>query len=151
MVDWMSIALLGERILLKDLLVKTCQREWIAWLGSPKRGQANVEYAFILSLVAIGTVVLLMSLSSGTTTLLSSVNTSLDGPTTAQNSNQGQGIQNQGNQGQGNQGQGNQGNGNQSQGNQGNGNQGQGNQGNGNQGNGNQGNGNQGNGNGNGN
>src|SRR5687767_1704897 len=47
----------GGEGFLKDLLVKTGQRQWIAWFGSPKRGQANVEYAFILSLVAIGTVV----------------------------------------------------------------------------------------------
>src|SRR5687768_8531256 len=96
----------------------------LAWVGSRERGQANVEYAFILFLVAMGTVVLFISLSSGTNTLLSSVNAQIDSSqAVAQNTNQGQGNQGQGNQGQGNQGQGNQGQGNQGQGNQGQGNQ----------------------------
>jgi hypothetical protein len=111
-------------------------------LASPKSGQANVEYAFILFLIAMGTVVLFISLSSQTNTLLSSVNASMDPQAVAQSTGPGTGNQGSGNQGSGNQGSGNQGNGNQGNGNQGNGNQGNGNQGSGNQGNGNQGSGN---------
>jgi Flp pilus assembly pilin Flp len=43
-------------------------------LWRPAPAQTNVEYAFILFLVSIATVVLLIALASQTTTLLSSVN-----------------------------------------------------------------------------
>jgi Flp pilus assembly pilin Flp len=46
---------------------------WIL-LWRPAPGQTNVEYAFILFLVSIATVVLLIALASNTTSMLSSVN-----------------------------------------------------------------------------
>jgi Flp pilus assembly pilin Flp len=46
----------------------------------PQRGQTNVEYAFILMLVAIATVVLLIALASQTTNMLASVPTCLNRP-----------------------------------------------------------------------
>jgi Flp pilus assembly pilin Flp len=43
-------------------------------LALPERGQTNVEYAFILLLVALATIILLIALASNTNTLLASVN-----------------------------------------------------------------------------
>jgi hypothetical protein len=43
-------------------------------LAQPERGQSNVEYAFILLIVAIATIVLLIALASNTNALLASVN-----------------------------------------------------------------------------
>jgi Flp pilus assembly pilin Flp len=52
-------------------------REARLQLMRPQPGQTNVEYAFILFLVGIATVVLLTALAGNTTTLLSSVNTTI--------------------------------------------------------------------------
>jgi Flp pilus assembly pilin Flp len=53
------------------------RRALVEQLSRPHPGQTNVEYAFILFIVAIATVVLLIALAGGTNTLLASVNSTL--------------------------------------------------------------------------
>lgn len=60
--------------------VRNTIRAFARALASPKHGQTNVEYAFILMLVAVATIVLLIALAASTNSMLSSVNASLTNP-----------------------------------------------------------------------
>jgi Flp pilus assembly pilin Flp len=58
----------------EDTPVGNTIRSFRTALARRERGQTNVEYAFILLLVAIATIVLLIALASNTNALLASVN-----------------------------------------------------------------------------